>query len=181
VSLDLLGSLCLPLALPRSESNLHPPGAQRRFYQRGATSPARGAVHVYRGLLSSTCTSNPPQFSCPSTRPSKTYSIVSSLVRSLIRSLIAVSLKLSSLGTISSVERTSGGELALTGGSLGTVQLEVNGRILLIPTPSRDPNDPLNWSRAFKIYITVLACAAVFLSNYLAVRLAPPFLETYRG
>lgn len=33
------------------------------------------------------------------------------------------------------------------GGDLGRVQLRgENGEIILIPKPSSDPNDPLNWS-----------------------------------
>jgi hypothetical protein len=38
----------------------------------------------------------------------------------------------------------------------------------LIPTPSSDPNDPLNWPHSFKVYIAAVACIAVFLSNFLA-------------
>ncbi len=38
----------------------------------------------------------------------------------------------------------------------------------LIPTPSSDPNDPLNWPHWFKVYIAAVACIAVFLSNFLA-------------
>ncbi len=36
----------------------------------------------------------------------------------------------------------------------------------LIPTPSSDPNDPLNWSNPFKLYITGLACMAVFMADF---------------
>jgi MFS family permease len=36
----------------------------------------------------------------------------------------------------------------------------------LIPTPSSDPNDPLNWSKPFKLYITALACSAVFMADF---------------
>ncbi|PYI16909.1 MFS transporter [Aspergillus violaceofuscus CBS 115571] len=54
--------------------------------------------------------------------------------------------------------------------TLGTLRLrhhETN-EILLVPTPSRDPNDPLNWSSAFRYYIAVLVCLAVFFCNFLS-------------
>ncbi|KZP09636.1 MFS transporter [Athelia psychrophila] len=59
-------------------------------------------------------------------------------------------------------------ENALAGTGLGTLQMESMGRIILIPPPSSDANDPLNWSRAFKIYVTCVVCLAVWLSNFLA-------------
>ncbi|PKS08467.1 hypothetical protein jhhlp_004850 [Lomentospora prolificans] len=54
--------------------------------------------------------------------------------------------------------------------TLGTVQLrhhETN-EIILIPTPSSDPNDPLNWSQAYKYYMVVVICLAMMMSNFLA-------------
>ena len=55
--------------------------------------------------------------------------------------------------------------------SLGTVQLrnhETNERIL-VPTPSNDPNDPLNWSTARRYYIFALSCMGIFLAHGIAV------------
>ncbi|KAJ5213044.1 hypothetical protein N7449_000213 [Penicillium cf. viridicatum] len=54
--------------------------------------------------------------------------------------------------------------------TLGHVRLqdEVTGATLLVPQPSSDPNDPLNWSKAFKIYIAVLTCVALTWVNFFA-------------
>ncbi|KAJ9131793.1 Major facilitator superfamily domain, general substrate transporter [Pleurostoma richardsiae] len=55
--------------------------------------------------------------------------------------------------------------------SLGIIQLrdhETNERIL-VPKPSDDPNDPLNWSKARRNYVFGLACTAIFLAHCLAV------------
>ncbi|KPM42917.1 hypothetical protein AK830_g3653 [Neonectria ditissima] len=54
--------------------------------------------------------------------------------------------------------------------TLGNVQLrhhETN-EIILIPTPTNDPNDPLNWSKGFRLYIAALVSVTIFLSNFLA-------------
>lgn len=40
--------------------------------------------------------------------------------------------------------------------------------IILIPTPSKDPNDPLNWSKAHRVYLAILVCCAMFFCNFLA-------------
>ncbi|KAJ5746508.1 major facilitator superfamily domain-containing protein [Penicillium odoratum] len=40
--------------------------------------------------------------------------------------------------------------------------------IILIPHPSNDPNDPLNWSRAYKFYVAGLSCYVVFLTLFLS-------------
>lgn len=40
--------------------------------------------------------------------------------------------------------------------------------IILVPTPSKDPNDPLNWTRAYKIYVAGLSCYTVFLTLFLS-------------
>ncbi|KAK0631993.1 major facilitator superfamily domain-containing protein [Immersiella caudata] len=54
--------------------------------------------------------------------------------------------------------------------TLGHVQLrdhETN-EIILIPTPSSDPNDPLNWSQPYKHYIAAVICIAMMMCNFLA-------------
>ncbi|KAJ9635914.1 hypothetical protein H2201_000091 [Coniosporium apollinis] len=54
--------------------------------------------------------------------------------------------------------------------TLGSLRLrhhETN-EIILIPTPSNDPNDPLNWSTAYRYYIASLLCLAIFFCNFLA-------------
>ncbi|KAL2844854.1 MFS transporter [Aspergillus pseudodeflectus] len=54
--------------------------------------------------------------------------------------------------------------------TLGSIQLRhpVTNDIILIPTPSNDPNDPLNWSRGYRIYLAVISCASIFLAQLLA-------------
>ncbi|KAJ6142440.1 hypothetical protein N7471_001893 [Penicillium samsonianum] len=54
--------------------------------------------------------------------------------------------------------------------TLGHVRLqdEVTGATLLVPQPSSDPNDPLNWPKAFKIYVAVLTCVALTWVNFFA-------------
>ncbi|KAH8788805.1 major facilitator superfamily domain-containing protein [Diaporthe sp. PMI_573] len=54
--------------------------------------------------------------------------------------------------------------------TLGNVRLrhhETN-EIILIPTPSNDPNDPLNWPNWYKKCIAVLVCVAILMCNFLA-------------
>ncbi|KAI5465860.1 major facilitator superfamily domain-containing protein [Mariannaea sp. PMI_226] len=54
--------------------------------------------------------------------------------------------------------------------TLGNVQLrdrETNA-LLLIPIPSQDPHDPLNWPQWRKYYIAGLVCLAMTMSNFLA-------------
>lgn len=54
--------------------------------------------------------------------------------------------------------------------TLGNVRLrhhETN-EIILIPTPSSDPNDPLNWSSWTKHTIAILICVAMLWCNFLA-------------
>ncbi|KAH9888733.1 major facilitator superfamily domain-containing protein [Xylariomycetidae sp. FL2044] len=57
---------------------------------------------------------------------------------------------------------TSKGEL------LGTLRLrhERTNEILLIPRPSNDPNDPLNWPYWYKYYVTGLASWSIFLCTF---------------
>ncbi|OOQ90431.1 MFS transporter [Penicillium brasilianum] len=54
--------------------------------------------------------------------------------------------------------------------TLGHVRLQdgITGATLLVPQPSSDPNDPLNWSRAFKVYVTLLICVALTWINFFA-------------
>lgn len=54
--------------------------------------------------------------------------------------------------------------------TLGNVRLrhhETND-LVLIPTPSKDPNDPLNWSQPYKHYMAFLVCLAMMVCNFLA-------------
>ncbi|KAF5019229.1 hypothetical protein F66182_8770 [Fusarium sp. NRRL 66182] len=53
---------------------------------------------------------------------------------------------------------------------LGGLRLrsEETDEIILIPTPSDDPNDPLNWSKPYRVYIAILVSFAIFFSNFLA-------------
>ncbi|KAL6809558.1 major facilitator superfamily domain-containing protein [Trichoderma camerunense] len=57
-----------------------------------------------------------------------------------------------------------------TRSALGTVQIRNSStnQIILIPTPSQDPNDPLNWSKFRRYYIAITACVAMFLCTFLA-------------
>ncbi|KAK0731675.1 major facilitator superfamily domain-containing protein [Lasiosphaeris hirsuta] len=54
--------------------------------------------------------------------------------------------------------------------TLGNVRLRHldTNKIILIPTPSSDPNDPLNWSQGYKYYITAVICFAMLMCNFLA-------------
>ncbi|KAH8889562.1 MFS general substrate transporter [Thozetella sp. PMI_491] len=54
--------------------------------------------------------------------------------------------------------------------TLGNVRLrhhETN-EIILIPTPSDDPNDPLNWPQWYKYYIATVICVAMMMCNFVA-------------
>ncbi|KAH7378999.1 major facilitator superfamily domain-containing protein [Cadophora sp. MPI-SDFR-AT-0126] len=54
-------------------------------------------------------------------------------------------------------------------GTLGHVRLQdETGTRLLVPQPSSDPNDPLNWSKPFKVYIALLTCTALTWVNFFA-------------
>lgn len=46
------------------------------------------------------------------------------------------------------------------------VKLAEDGRTRLIPQPSDDPHDPLNWSWAKKHYILFIVAFAAFLPDY---------------
>ncbi|KAL4755708.1 MFS transporter [Aspergillus foveolatus] len=54
--------------------------------------------------------------------------------------------------------------------TLGRVHLHDKGtnQIILIPTPSEDPDDPLNWPTIQKYYLAGLVCVGVFLVNFVA-------------
>ncbi|KAI1498593.1 MFS transporter [Biscogniauxia marginata] len=69
------------------------------------------------------------------------------------------------------VKASAVAELPRAGAKLGAIQLrdhETND-IILVPEPSNDPNDPLNWSTAQKYYIFILTCAGVFFEHCAAV------------
>ena len=46
------------------------------------------------------------------------------------------------------------------------LKLARDGHTILIPQPSDDPNDPLNWSRTKKHIILFIVSAAAFLPDY---------------
>ncbi|KAK0734127.1 major facilitator superfamily domain-containing protein [Lasiosphaeria miniovina] len=54
--------------------------------------------------------------------------------------------------------------------TLGNVRLRHldTNEIILIPTPSSDPNDPLNWPQWYKYYIATVVCLAMMMCNFLA-------------
>ncbi|KAL1887179.1 hypothetical protein Sste5346_010374 [Sporothrix stenoceras] len=54
------------------------------------------------------------------------------------------------------------------GHHLGTLRLrhELTHDVLLIPTPSSDPRDPLNWPQWYKFYVAGLSAWAIFLSTF---------------
>ncbi|KAJ0416733.1 major facilitator superfamily domain-containing protein [Aspergillus carlsbadensis] len=54
--------------------------------------------------------------------------------------------------------------------NLGHVRLrhEHTNEIILTPTPSLDPNDPLRWSTGYKIYIAILVSFAMVMCNFMA-------------
>ncbi|KAI8671278.1 MFS domain-containing protein [Fusarium keratoplasticum] len=54
--------------------------------------------------------------------------------------------------------------------ALGNVRIrnQETNALIFIPTPSSDPNDPLNWSPWRKYYTAGLVCLAMTMSNFLA-------------
>ena len=46
------------------------------------------------------------------------------------------------------------------------LKLATDGDIILIPQPSDNPNDPLNWSKFRKHLILLIICASAFLPDY---------------
>ncbi|SPO25647.1 related to HOL1 protein (member of major facilitator superfamily) [Ustilago trichophora] len=57
-------------------------------------------------------------------------------------------------------------KISTLGALAGTVKnFAADGELILLPTPTDDANDPLNWSRAYKWYMTCVVCMGVFMSN----------------
>ncbi|KAK4168551.1 major facilitator superfamily domain-containing protein [Cladorrhinum sp. PSN259] len=54
--------------------------------------------------------------------------------------------------------------------TLGNVRLrhQETNEIILIPTPSSDPNDPLNWPQWYKYYLATVICLAMMVCNFVA-------------
>ncbi|KAJ5675957.1 hypothetical protein N7462_008854 [Penicillium macrosclerotiorum] len=54
--------------------------------------------------------------------------------------------------------------------TLGHVRLRdaTTQRIILIPAPSLDPNDPLKWKQSYKIAIAILVAIAMIMCNFMA-------------
>ncbi|KYK58287.1 MFS transporter [Drechmeria coniospora] len=54
--------------------------------------------------------------------------------------------------------------------TLGNVRLMHHDTqvIILVPTPTSDANDPLNWPRWQKLYVATVVCMAMFMCNFLA-------------
>ncbi|ATY61234.1 MFS transporter [Cordyceps militaris] len=63
-----------------------------------------------------------------------------------------------------------GSDLNARKATLGNVRLrsQENDEIILIPAPSSDPNDPLNWAQWRKKYVAVVLCLAMAMCNFLA-------------
>ncbi|RBR15269.1 hypothetical protein FVER53590_03484 [Fusarium verticillioides] len=68
------------------------------------------------------------------------------------------------------IPKTDTGTSGVRHDMLGGLRLrnEETNEIILIPTPTNDPNDPLNWSKPYRFYIAVLVSCAIFFSNFLA-------------
>lgn len=64
--------------------------------------------------------------------------------------------------------------------TLGTVRLHnaQTKEIILVPQPSNDPNDPLQWSRGFRYYQAVIVCLAMVMCNFLAAGPTVAIVET---
>ena len=61
---------------------------------------------------------------------------------------------------------TAARKISTLGATAGTVKnIDADGDIILLPTPTNDANDPLNWSRAYKWYMTCVVCLGAFMSN----------------
>ncbi|KAK1250448.1 hypothetical protein MKX08_010451 [Trichoderma sp. CBMAI-0020] len=52
-------------------------------------------------------------------------------------------------------------------GNLRLIDQETNA-VILVPTPSSDPNDPLNWSKWRKYYVAGVLCLTMAVCNFLA-------------
>ncbi|KAI1639471.1 major facilitator superfamily domain-containing protein [Biscogniauxia mediterranea] len=84
-----------------------------------------------------------------------------------------------------SVSRSNTGEIRVEKGgrnarTLGDVRLRDHHtqEIILIPAPSNDPNDPLNWSQAYKYYMACVVCVAMLVCNFLAAGPSIAILQT---
>ncbi|KAI1500062.1 major facilitator superfamily domain-containing protein [Biscogniauxia marginata] len=64
--------------------------------------------------------------------------------------------------------------------TLGNVRLRDHHthEIILIPTPSNDPNDPLNWPQAYKYYMACVVCIAMLICNFLAAGPSIALMDT---
>ncbi|KAK0384834.1 hypothetical protein NLU13_7312 [Sarocladium strictum] len=71
-------------------------------------------------------------------------------------------------------------EVSASNANLGHVRLRHvdTHEIILIPTPSSDPKDPLNWPKWFKTYTAVVVCLAMIMCNYLAAGPTLAIVET---
>ncbi|ENH66404.1 hypothetical protein FOC1_g10002430 [Fusarium oxysporum f. sp. cubense race 1] len=68
------------------------------------------------------------------------------------------------------IPKTSVGTSDVRNDMLGGLRLrnEETNEVILIPSPTNDPNDPLNWSKPYRFYIAILVSCAIFFSNFLA-------------
>lgn len=78
--------------------------------------------------------------------------------------------KLEPTTTLEAVNSGTNSEKLQKIGTLGSVRLQnaQTKEIILVPQPSSDPNDPLNWSRGFRYYQAVIVCLAMVMCNFLA-------------
>ncbi|KAJ4252321.1 hypothetical protein NW762_010919 [Fusarium torreyae] len=91
------------------------------------------------------------------------------------------------MSTASEEEKQSAGRAASAEGTsvtyhnkFGALRLrhpETN-HIILIPAPTDDPNDPLNWPKPYRVYIAVLVSFAIFFGNFLAAGPTVAILDT---
>lgn len=58
------------------------------------------------------------------------------------------------------------GAAHLEKGDLGNLKLAPDGHTVLIPQPSEDPNDPLNWSWRKKHLMLLIISFSAFLGDY---------------
>ncbi|KAJ5995789.1 hypothetical protein N7481_002766 [Penicillium waksmanii] len=78
--------------------------------------------------------------------------------------------------SLTGLEKTNSSN-AKTLGHLRLRHAETN-EIILVPAPSSDPKDPLNWPRWFKMYTAVAVCFAMILCNFLAAGPTLAILQT---
>lgn len=69
-------------------------------------------------------------------------------------------------GVDSDVVLLDAGAAHLESGELGNVQLAKDGHTVLIPQPTSDPNDPLNWSWRRKHLMLAVVSVTAFLGDY---------------